>query len=115
MRVGINCLDVNLSFVGGVTTYTAGLLEGFAKAGNGCRFRLFVTAENQALFNSFRSRPNFEVVVIGDTLLPLRSKICRGALLSYSEQIVKRVNDLVFKKIREVMDAETDLLYTPSP
>jgi glycosyltransferase involved in cell wall biosynthesis len=115
MQIGINCLDVNPSFVGGVTTYTAGLLDGFAKVGNGCRFRLFVTERNQGLFNSFRTRSHFEVVVVGGTLLPLRSKICRGALLSCSGRIFKSVNDFVFKRIRELMDAETDLLYTPSP
>jgi glycosyltransferase involved in cell wall biosynthesis len=114
MQLGINCLDVNPSFVGGVTTYTAGLLEGFAKVGNGTRFNIFATESNKSFFDPFRDRPQFEVVVIADGL-PLKTKISRAALLSYSRGAFKTINDFVFKKIRDVMDAGSDVLYTPSP
>jgi glycosyltransferase involved in cell wall biosynthesis len=115
IRVGINCLDVNPSFVGGVTTYTVGLLEGFANAGNGCRFHIFVTEGNQHLFEQFRNRDRFEVVVVDDRLLSLRTKLCRATLLSCSSEFFRLTNDLAFEKIRELMDAESDVLYTPSP
>jgi glycosyltransferase involved in cell wall biosynthesis len=115
MRVGINCLDVNPSFVGGVTTYTVGLLEGFASAGNGCQFRIFVTGENQHLFEQFRGRGHFEIIDIGDRLFSLRTKVCRGALLSCSSKLFKFSNDLAFEKTRKLMDDESDVLYTPSP
>jgi glycosyltransferase involved in cell wall biosynthesis len=115
MRVGLSCLDVDPAFVGGVTTYTAGLLEGFAKAGNGCQFRIFATESNQHLFESYRNRHNFEVVVVGGSLFPVRAKVCRAALLSFSSKIYKGINDFVFQRIGELMDAESDLLYTPSP
>jgi glycosyltransferase involved in cell wall biosynthesis len=115
MRVGINCLDLNPAFVGGVTTYALGLLEGFASAGNSCRFRTFVTEENHHLFEQFRNRNNFEAVVIADRLLSLRSSICRAASLSSSNGLYKFTSDLAFDKIRELMDAESDVLYTPTP
>ena len=115
MRVGINCLDVNPSFVGGVTTYTVGLLEGFASAGNGCQFRIFVTGENQHLFEQFRGRDHFEIIDIGDRLFSLRTKVCRAALLSCSSKLFKFSNDLAFEKTRKLMDDESDVLYTPSP
>jgi glycosyltransferase involved in cell wall biosynthesis len=115
IRVGINCLDVNPSFVGGVTTYTVGLLEGFASAGNGCRFHIFVTEGNQHLFEQFRNRDHFKVIVAGGRLFPLKTKVCRAALLSRSSELFKFTNDLAFEKIRELMDAESDVLYTPSP
>lgn len=115
MRVGINCLAVNPSFVGGVTTYALGLLEGFASAGNGCRFRIFVTEVNQHLFEQFRNRDNFKIVVIGGRLFSLRSSVCRAASLSSSCGLYKFISDLVFKDIQESMDAESDLLYTPTP
>jgi hypothetical protein len=82
--VGINCLDVDPSSIGGVTTYVLGLLGGFANAGSGCRFHAFVTEENEHLFEQFRNRHNFEVVVISDRLFSLRSKVCRAASLSCS-------------------------------
>jgi glycosyltransferase involved in cell wall biosynthesis len=115
MQVGINCLDVNPSFVGGVTTYVLGLLEGFANAGNGCRFRTFVTEENQHLFEQFRNHDSFEIVVIDDRFFPLRSRICRAASLSSSGGLYKFISDLTLEKIRELMDAESDVLYTPTP
>lgn len=115
MRVGINCLDVNPSFVGGVTTYTLGLLEGFASAGNGCRFHIFVTDGNQHLFEQFRSHDHFEVIVIDDRLLSLRTMFSRTALLSCSSEFFKFTNDLAFRKIRTLMDDYSDVLYTPSP
>lgn len=115
MQVGINCLDVNPSFVGGVTTYVLGLLEGFGCAGNGCRFRVFVTEGNQHLFGQFRNRENFEISVIGDRFFSLRSKLCRAASLSCSRGLYKFTSNLAFEKIRELMDAESDVLYTPTP
>lgn len=115
MRVGINCLDVNPSFVGGVTTYVFGLLEGFATAGNGCRFRAFVTEENQHLFEQFRNRDKFEIVVIADSLFSLRNRIGRAASLSSSRGLYKFTSDLTFENIRERMDAESDVVYTPTP
>lgn len=115
MRVGINCLDVNPAFVGGVTTYVLGLLEGFANAGNGCRFRAFVTRANEHLFPNFRKRDNLEIVVTNDRLFSLQSSVCRAASLSGSSGLYKFANDLVFENIRELMDAESDVLYTPTP
>jgi len=115
IRVGINCLDVNPSFVGGVTTYVLGLLEGFASAGNGCQFRIFTTEGNQHLFEQFRNRNPFEVIVISDRHFSPRSKFCRAASLSCSAGLHKFTSDLAFEKIRELMDAESDVLYTPTP
>jgi glycosyltransferase involved in cell wall biosynthesis len=115
MRVGINCLDVNPTFVGGVTTYVFGLLEGFATAGNGCRFRAFVTEANQHLFEHFRSRDKFEIVVLADSLFSLRNRIGRAASLSSSRGLYKFTSDLAFENIRELMDAESDVVYTPTP
>jgi glycosyltransferase involved in cell wall biosynthesis len=115
MRVGMNCLDVNPSFVGGVTTYALGLLEGFASVGNGCRFRVFVTRENYHLFANFRKRDNFEIIVISDPLFSLRSSICRATSVSCSSELHRLASGLIFENIRELMDAESDVLYTPTP
>jgi len=115
MQVGINCIDINPAFVGGVTTYAFGLLEGFANVGNGCRFRLFVTQDNEQLFASFRKRDNFEIRVIHDPSFPLRSRVCRASSLSGSRGLHRFVSGLLFKNLRELMDGECDVLYTPTP
>ena len=93
MKVGINCLQVYPSFVGGVTTYALGLLEGFANAGNGCRFQVYVTEENQHLFEEFRKHDKFDVVAVGGRYLSLGSKICRATLLSSSSDFYKFARD----------------------
>jgi glycosyltransferase involved in cell wall biosynthesis len=113
--VGINCLDVNPGFVGGVTTYTLGLLEGFANAGNGCRFCVFVTQENEHLFSNFRNRCNFDMFVVNDRLFSLRSAVCRVSSLSSNSRLHKFACRLVFQNVRELMDEESDVLYTPTP
>src|SRR6266853_5673564 len=94
LRVGINCLDVDPAFVGGVSTYALGVLEGFAGTGDGCRFRTFVTEGNQHLFEQFRNCDNIEIVVIGDRFFSLRSRICRAASLSSSSELYKFTSDL---------------------
>src|SRR5579862_2148311 len=109
MRLGINCLDVDPSFVGGVTTYTAGLLEGFIKVGEGTRFKIFATKGNQGFFERFRNHPQLEIVVVNGSF-PIMTKVSRAALLTYSRGVFKNVNDLVFRKIRDAMDAESDVL-----
>jgi glycosyltransferase involved in cell wall biosynthesis len=115
MKVGINCLQVDPFYVGGVTTYVLGLLEGFANAGNGCRFRLFVTEANQQVFEKFLQCDNFDVIVMHNKLFSFRSNVCRAALLSHSSSFFKFVSDAAFRDVQELMDSESDILYTPTP
>jgi glycosyltransferase involved in cell wall biosynthesis len=115
LRIAINCLQVDPAFVGGVTTYVLGLLGGFRSAGRGCRFRLFVSQDNQHLFASFQQCDNFEVVVLQDPLLALRTNVCRIALLSHSSNLYKTVADAAFKHFRELMESGSDVLYNPTP
>ena len=77
MRVAINCLRLDPSFVGGVNTYARGLLEGFANTANGHQFQLYATTGNQGLFESFRHRKSFEVIVLDERMQSLRKSICR--------------------------------------
>src|SRR5947207_4569658 len=115
IRVGINCLSINPAFVGGVTTYALGLIEGFARERNDCTFRIFVTRDNQHLFEALRKYSNLDISPVNDEFLSLRSKIRRAALLSHNGDIYKLTSDLMFDRVRAVMDAESDVLYTPTP
>jgi len=114
MRVAINCLQVDPSYTGGVNTYTLGLLEGFAAAGNGCRFRLYVTTANQHLFEKFRNRDHFEITAVENRSISLRRNVCRAALLSFSRFLYKRSCDVMFEDIQREMDNESDIIYTPT-
>ncbi len=114
MRVAINCLRLDPSFVGGVNTYARGLLEGFANTANGHKFQLYATSWNQALFESFRHRRNFQVIVLEEWPQSLRKGICRAALLSFSEKVYESTSNLLFRRIRELMEQNADIVYTPS-
>jgi glycosyltransferase involved in cell wall biosynthesis len=112
MRVAINCLKLDPSYVG-LCTYALGLLEGFANTANGHQFRLYVTSGNQGHFEAFRYRKNFEVIVLDERTEFVRKSICRAALLSFSERVYESTSNVVFRGIRELMDRDADIIYTP--
>lgn len=114
MKIGINCLQIDATSVGGVNTYALGLLEGLANVGNGHRFRVFATQANQHLFESFRKRGNFDVVAVDDGLLNVKRNACRAALLSWSKGFYEFTSNHLFKNVRELVDADSDILYTPT-
>lgn len=114
MRVGINCVQVDATVVGGINTYTLGLLEGFANAGNGHQFRVYASQANQHLFEQFGKVDNFGVVVIEDRLLGIKKGACRATLLSWSNGLYKLVSDALYSNARKLIDAETDVMYTPT-
>jgi glycosyltransferase involved in cell wall biosynthesis len=115
MRIGINCLEVNPSFVGGVNTYVTGLLDGFAAVANGCKFQLFVTTANQSLFSKYAGNAHFETVVLNKRSFLLRKNLCRATLFSHSEGIHKFACDSAFNAICNMMEMESDVVYTPTP
>jgi glycosyltransferase involved in cell wall biosynthesis len=114
MRVGVNCLQIDPSYTGGVNTFTFGLLDGFAKQGNGDCFQLYVHAGNQHLFEQYRSQPGWKVAVVNDSLLPMKRRLSRVTLLATDRAFYKRASDLLFGKIQREMEADSDILYTPT-
>jgi glycosyltransferase involved in cell wall biosynthesis len=114
MRVAIDCLKLDPFFVGGINTYTRGLLEGFSSTANGHQFRLYASSRNQSLFKDFLGRKNFQVIVLDQRKQSLRKAICRAALLSFSERVYESSSNLVFREIRELIDQDADIVYTPS-
>jgi glycosyltransferase involved in cell wall biosynthesis len=114
MQVGINCVQVDPTSVGGINTYTLGLLEGFANAGNGHRFQVYASKVNQHLFQEFRKLNNFDVLVVDDRLLGAKSRACRAALLSWSKGFYEFTSNFLFENIRKLEDAGSDILYTPT-
>jgi glycosyltransferase involved in cell wall biosynthesis len=114
MRIGINCLNLDPSFVGGLNTFTRGLLEGFAKTANGHKFLLYATSRNQVLFDSLRNQESFEIIVLDDFAHSLRKNLCKAALLSYSERVYESASNRAFREARELMDQDAEVIYTPS-
>jgi glycosyltransferase involved in cell wall biosynthesis len=114
MRIGINCVRIDPSHVGGLNTYTLGLLGGFATLSTTARFYLYVSEANQHVFEKFRKVNGFEIRVIPDRLVSTTRRICRAALLSSSSAFYKRISDSVFAGVRKSMESDADILYFPT-
>jgi glycosyltransferase involved in cell wall biosynthesis len=114
MRIGIDCLRIDPSYVGGVNTFTLGLLDGFAAVGNGHRFNLYVTETNQKLFARFENTPRCNLVSVNAHSLHARRTLCRAALLSRNIEVFRLTSNMAYENIQARMDAECDILYTPT-
>jgi len=114
MRIGINCLKIDPFFAGGLNTYVFGLLDGFAAAANGHGFHLYVSHANQHLFAKYAGEKGFELIVAGDRLQGIRSAVCRATLLFKSPKLYELASNTAFSNLRAMMDADCDILYTPT-
>jgi glycosyltransferase involved in cell wall biosynthesis len=114
MRIGIECLRADPGYVGGLNTYILGLLDGLAVAGSGHCFQLYVTDSNRGLFARYEAMANFELVVLDGGSFRLRQRMCRAALLAPGEELYRRMSARLFEPLREIMDAGSDLIYTPT-
>src|ERR1700730_17758388 len=99
MRIGINCLSLSPSFVGGLNTFAQGVLSGFAGVAQQHHFRLYATTANQALFRSFREQRNFEIVALDEQSIAIKKSLCRASLVLASNSLFKSTSDLVFRDI----------------
>jgi glycosyltransferase involved in cell wall biosynthesis len=114
MKIGINCLRVNPNYSGGLNTYIFGLLDGFAALGGFHRFRLYVTTRNQPRFARYLANPNFEISCVDGWNFELRKSLCMATLACNSRELYRLASDGVFNSLRKQMDAESDLIYTPT-
>ena len=113
MRIAINCLDVDPDYVGGVKTYVLGLLDGFASTHHGCKFQLITTESNSHVFRNF-SGERFQLLVLDDASYRLQKALTRAALLSRRASVFERVSNRAFRRFRDLLDADADIIYTPT-
>jgi glycosyltransferase involved in cell wall biosynthesis len=114
MRIGVNCLSLSPSFVGGLNTFTQGLVNGFASVAQQHHFRLYATTRNQQLFQSLRGKNNFEIVAFDDKTIATKKNLCRASLVLASDSLFKTISDRMFREVRSLIDKDNDILYTPS-
>src|SRR5665213_1696849 len=114
MRISINCAQINPHFVGGVTTYALGLLDGLANVGRSSQFRLVVSTGNRHLFNRFAHLSNFEVVSVPQNEISFRANVCRAVLLTHSIRAYRSAGNLFFRSLQNIVDEESDVTYTPT-
>ena len=100
MRIGIDCLRIDASYAGGVNTFTLGLLGGFAAAGNGHRFNLYVTESNRDLFARFEKSPRCNLLCTNTGTLRARKTLCQAALLSRSSELYRVTSNLAYEEFK---------------
>ena len=114
MRIGVDCLRADSAYVGGLNTYIHGLLSGFAAAGEAHRFQLYVTSENRGRFEKYEALGNFELFAVDRLWFSWRQNLCRIALLHRKPEHYQRMANKIFRPVREWMEANSDLIYTPT-
>ena len=110
MKIGINLLSIDPNYMGGVTSFTLGVISGLIK-NNRDKLQLYVHKGNKHLFNSY-ANDNVKLIeldygIVKNTL----SKIC---ILIFPDRFNKYLNAILFNKIARIMDQSSDVIYNPS-
>ena len=63
MRIGINCLSIKPKYIGGVTTFTFGIIDGLIKLNNQNRYQIYVNQNNIKLFVKYINEKNVELIL----------------------------------------------------
>lgn len=110
MKIGLNLLSIDPNYMGGVTSFTFGVLSGLCKLDN-IELQLYVHKKNKHLFNRFISNKVKVIELNYGIVQRILSKIF---ILILPEKINKNFNTIFFKKIARIMDDNSDILYNPS-
>lgn len=116
MRIAINCIKVNPSYVGGVNTYTFGLIDGLINANNGHHLYLFVCRKNKHLFKKFNDRKDvFIIIAEKDNFMTFLKKAIKGIFILVGNQLIFRfINDFMFKNVAKIIEQNSDIIYIPT-
>jgi glycosyltransferase involved in cell wall biosynthesis len=113
MRIGISCLFIDPEGVGGVNTFTQGLLDGFGASVGDHEFVVYAVPANEHLFARFLKRSDFNLRVV-ESGTRLKRFLCRASLLSTSAAAYRSASNLLFGDIRRRVEAEVEILYVPT-
>ena len=114
MKVGINCLSIKPKYVGGVTAFTFGIIDGLLSLDFDIYYQIYVTKENYKIFERYKNEKNAEIIIYSRYNLII--KIISNILLLFLPiSIYKAINNKLFKNLANLMDSKSDIVYTPSP
>lgn len=114
MRIGINCLNISPDYVGGVNSYTLGLIEGWTKIQSDHDFVIFATAENRHLFERFARTRRFTIKQF-DGYDNIWKKRIMWRLAIYRLRTLFSIADALFyRQLARTTDSLVDLIYFPN-
>jgi glycosyltransferase involved in cell wall biosynthesis len=114
VRVGVNCLRIYPSYMGGTNSFTLGLLDGFARAGGEHEFKVFVTPWNREMFERFGDVPGFELVQIDETEYRWLRRFHRFLPLGVKNRLPVEAPNRVFNsRVADLLGQAVDVMYVP--
>jgi len=113
LRIGINCLSIKPKYIGGVTTFTFGIIDGLIKLNNQNRYQIYVNQNNIKLFVKYINEKNVELILCKKYNL-IRKVISNISLLIFPVRFFKIINNQLYNKLEKLMDSKSDLIYTPT-
>jgi glycosyltransferase involved in cell wall biosynthesis len=114
MRIGVNCLAINPDYAGGVTSYTFGLLDGFAEVNKGHSFIIFTNSANVHLFKRYETTPGFRVMMIDGYDSPMKRRFLWQTVKIRSKLLYGMLSALFYGNLNRIMSKEADVIYTPT-
>ena len=115
MKIGINCINVDPQYKGGVNTFTFGILDGFLlNKSHDFSFQIYVSNKNKQLFNKYKKNPNFEIIVYTSFFLIIK-KVLRKIFLNLGHKYTyKLLNNFLFNDLKKLFDKNSELIFTPT-
>lgn len=116
MRIGINCIHLEPADIGGVKSYSMGLLHAFARTKSEHRFILIVKHQNLAYFKAIKAFKNFEFLVYDESSLGQKIAWRVSGMFEHpnAKETYSKLHSLVFSDLRKQIEDKCDIVYTPT-
>ena len=88
MKIGINCLSVKTNYVGGVTSFTLGILDGFLEINSNNTFQIYTNKYNNYLFDKYKKNKNVSIIVL-ENYTKLKKAVSDLSMLFFSRKNIQ--------------------------
>jgi len=115
-KIGINLLGVNSEYPGGVTAYSRGLSEGFAKlSGENYFYVFFVSKINFKYFSFLEKYKNIEIQLVESSARHGKKNEIKRILVGnfWLNFPINILSKLLTRKLSQKIDDSVDLMYVP--
>lgn len=114
MRVGINCLNIDPNYAGGVTSYTFGLLDGWVRTTTDIEFVILANSGNVEQYRQYTEHPNFSIEVIDFEIAGWQNKLIWQAVKLQSKALYGMLHKQFYKPLADRIDKLVDVVYCPN-
>ncbi|MES2372506.1 MAG: glycosyltransferase family 1 protein [Bacteroidota bacterium] len=112
MRIGIDCINTDPKYAGGVNTFTFGLLDGFSNATTTHTFILFVTKANKSMFEKYKNNPRFKLICVQIKQNLFHKALRLTALFLQNQFIWEKIINFIGKDSVKCINVNCDVLYS---